>query len=63
MSFLFEVANYLFLFDNLMQLGCRLIQLLMETAYVQATVDQSEDSPPDIRPAFFHAYRSSHYPR
>ncbi|XP_058185833.1 DNA-directed RNA polymerase 3, chloroplastic isoform X2 [Rhododendron vialii] len=49
--------------DMQAKLGCRLIQLLMETAYVQATVDQSEDSPPDIRPAFFHAYRSSHYPR
>ncbi|KAI8570282.1 hypothetical protein RHMOL_Rhmol01G0022300 [Rhododendron molle] len=49
--------------DMQAKLGCRLIQLLMETAYVQATVDQSEDSPPDVRPAFFHAYRSSHYPR
>lgn len=55
-SFLFEFANYYFLFDNLMQLGSRLIQLLIETAYVQAPVDQSADSPPDIHPAFSHTF-------
>ncbi|KAH7861977.1 hypothetical protein Vadar_033230 [Vaccinium darrowii] len=38
------------------KLGSRLIQLLIETAYVQAPVDQSADSPPDIHPAFSHTF-------
>lgn len=42
---------------NLMQLGCRLLELLTETAYVQPPVDQSADTPPDIRPAFRHVFR------
>lgn len=42
---------------NLMQLGCRLLELLTETAYVQPPVDQSADTPPDIRPAFRHLFR------
>lgn len=36
------------------QVGCRLIQLLMDTAYIQPPVDQIGDGPPDIRPAFVH---------
>lgn len=54
---------------NLMQLGCRLLELLTETAYVQPPVDQSADTPPDIRPAFRHVFRiatrdprSAHFP-
>lgn len=35
-------------------MGSRLIQLLMETAYIQSPADHSEDGPPDIRPAFVH---------
>lgn len=42
---------------NLMQLGCRLLELLTETAYVQPPVDQSADTPPDIRPAFRHVFK------
>ncbi|KAG6516375.1 DNA-directed RNA polymerase 2, chloroplastic/mitochondrial-like [Zingiber officinale] len=34
--------------------GSRLIELLMNTAYVQPPVSQSADAPPDIRPAFRH---------
>lgn len=40
-----------------MQLGCRLIELLTETAYVQPAISQSADSPPDIRPAFRHSIK------
>ncbi|KAK1381019.1 DNA-directed RNA polymerase [Heracleum sosnowskyi] len=36
------------------KVGSRLIQLLMETAYIQSPADHSEDGPPDIRPAFVH---------
>ncbi|KAM3267258.1 DNA-directed RNA polymerase 3, chloroplastic isoform X2 [Capsicum chacoense] len=39
------------------KLGCRLLELLTETAYVQPPVDQSADTPPDIRPAFRHVFR------
>ncbi|KAH9707793.1 DNA-directed RNA polymerase [Citrus sinensis] len=44
--------------DALVKVGCRLIQLLMETAYIQPPVDQLGDSPPDIRPAFVHTLKS-----
>ncbi|XAR66724.1 DNA-directed RNA polymerase [Bertholletia excelsa] len=44
------------------KLGCRLIELLTETAYVQPPIDQSADSPPDIRPAFRHLFRVTNEP-
>ncbi|KAA0054861.1 DNA-directed RNA polymerase 1B [Cucumis melo var. makuwa] len=34
------------------QLGCGLVQLLMETAYIQPPVDELGDGPVDICPAF-----------
>ncbi|KAB1999713.1 hypothetical protein ES319_D12G179800v1 [Gossypium barbadense] len=40
------------------KVGCRLIQLLMENAYIQPPVDQIGDGPPDIRPAFVHALKN-----
>ncbi|XVF03114.1 hypothetical protein REPUB_Repub04eG0232900 [Reevesia pubescens] len=40
------------------KVGCRLIQLLMEKAYIQAPVDQFGDGSPDIRPAFIHALKT-----
>ncbi|KAL4383011.1 hypothetical protein GQ457_15G004450 [Hibiscus cannabinus] len=40
------------------KVGCRLIQLLMENAYIQPPVDQLGDAPPDIRPAFVHALKT-----
>ncbi|PON76758.1 DNA-directed RNA polymerase, phage-type [Trema orientale] len=40
------------------KVGCRLIQLLTETAYIQPPVDQLGDSPPDIRPAFVHSLKT-----
>ncbi|XP_022776678.1 DNA-directed RNA polymerase 1B, mitochondrial-like [Durio zibethinus] len=40
------------------KVGCRLIQLLMEKAYIQPPVDQLGDGPPDIRPAFIHALKT-----
>ncbi|KAL5996080.1 DNA-directed RNA polymerase 1B, mitochondrial [Asimina triloba] len=38
------------------KVGSRLIELLIETAYIQPPVEQ--DSPPDIRPAFRHFLRT-----
>ncbi|CAF2062046.1 unnamed protein product [Brassica napus] len=34
------------------KVGARLIQLLLETAYIQPTAEQFDDGPPEIRPAF-----------
>lgn len=42
-----------------LQLGSRLIELLIETAYIHAPVTQSADSPPDIRPAFRHTFQAA----
>ncbi|TXG56708.1 hypothetical protein EZV62_018021 [Acer yangbiense] len=40
------------------KVGCRLIQLLTETAYIQPPVDQLGDSPLDVRPAFVHCLKN-----
>ncbi|XP_065879768.1 DNA-directed RNA polymerase 1B, mitochondrial [Euphorbia lathyris] len=40
------------------KVGCRLIHLLMETAYIQPPVNQSGESLPDIRPAFVHTLKN-----
>lgn len=40
------------------QIGCRLIQLLLETAYIQPPIDQLGDGPPDVRPAFTHVLKT-----
>ncbi|CAN7053193.1 unnamed protein product [Brassica rapa subsp. trilocularis] len=34
------------------KVGARLIQLLLETAYIQPPVEEFDDGPPEIRPAF-----------
>ncbi|KAL3501558.1 hypothetical protein ACH5RR_036007 [Cinchona calisaya] len=44
--------------DAQVKVGCRLIQILMETAYIQPPVDQLGDGPPDIRPAFVHTLKT-----
>lgn len=44
--------------ETQVKVGCRLIQLLMETAYIQPPADQIGDAPPDIRPAFRHTLRT-----
>ncbi|KAI5678798.1 hypothetical protein M9H77_09748 [Catharanthus roseus] len=49
--------------DNQVKVGCRLIQILMETAYIQPPNDQVEDGIPDIRPAFVHTLRSVETPQ
>ncbi|KAK6156642.1 hypothetical protein DH2020_010890 [Rehmannia glutinosa] len=43
--------------DTQAKLGCCLIQLLTQSAYVQPPVNQSADSPPDVRPAFRHIFK------
>ncbi|KAK7281553.1 hypothetical protein RIF29_09650 [Crotalaria pallida] len=40
------------------KLGSRLIELLIETAYVHSPVNQCADTPPDIRPAFKHGFKA-----
>ena len=35
-----------------------LLQLLIETAYIQPPTDQLGDTPPDIRPAFVHTFKN-----
>ncbi|KAK6921852.1 DNA-directed RNA polymerase, phage-type [Dillenia turbinata] len=44
--------------DAQVKVGCRLIQILMETAYIQPPMDQVGDGPPDIRPAFVHTLKT-----
>ncbi|KAJ4978990.1 hypothetical protein NE237_009770 [Protea cynaroides] len=44
--------------DAQAKVGSRLIELLMETAYIQPPVDQAADGPPDIRPAFRHSLKT-----
>ncbi|XP_068464153.1 DNA-directed RNA polymerase 3B, chloroplastic isoform X1 [Phaseolus vulgaris] len=39
------------------KLGSRLIDLLIQTAFVHSPVNQSADTPPDIRPAFRHTFK------
>lgn len=51
---IYEFSSKIYMF----QVGCRLIQLLMETAYIQPPVDQLEDGAPDIRPAFVHTLKT-----
>jgi hypothetical protein len=40
-----------------LQLGTRLIELLLDSAFVQSPADQTPDSSPDFRPAFKHVLR------
>ncbi|KAI4368957.1 hypothetical protein MLD38_017456 [Melastoma candidum] len=44
--------------ENHVKVGSRLIQLLLETAYIQPPVDQLGDDPPDVRPAFVHTLKN-----
>ncbi|XP_021750285.1 DNA-directed RNA polymerase 3B, chloroplastic-like isoform X2 [Chenopodium quinoa] len=43
--------------DTQAKLGSRLIELLIDTAYVQHPSKQSADNPPDVRPAFRHKFK------
>lgn len=52
----FLIATHLAI-GCIMQVGSRLIQLFMETAYIQPPVDHLDDTPPDIRPAFVHTLK------
>ncbi|KAK4786271.1 hypothetical protein SAY86_002960 [Trapa natans] len=44
--------------DSHVKIGCRVIQLLTETAFIQPPADQLGDAPPDIRPAFIHTLKT-----
>ncbi|KAJ4845811.1 DNA-directed RNA polymerase 3B, chloroplastic [Turnera subulata] len=43
--------------DTHARLGSRLIELFIETAFIQSPNSQSVDIPPDIRPAFRHNFK------
>ncbi|KOM40215.1 hypothetical protein LR48_Vigan04g041300 [Vigna angularis] len=45
--------------DTQAKLGSRLIELLVDTAYVHSPVNQFGDTPPDIRPAFRHCFKAA----
>ncbi|XP_004491958.1 DNA-directed RNA polymerase 2, chloroplastic/mitochondrial isoform X2 [Cicer arietinum] len=40
------------------KVGSRLVELLVQTAYIQPPSDESQDGVPDIRPAFVHSFRT-----
>ncbi|KAK9100283.1 hypothetical protein Scep_023713 [Stephania cephalantha] len=44
--------------DNQAKVGSRLIELLMQTAFIQPPVDQTADGTFDIRPAFRHSLKT-----
>ncbi|KAF1871900.1 hypothetical protein Lal_00012117 [Lupinus albus] len=44
--------------EGQVKVGSRLVQLLIETAYIQPPPNQSADSPPDIHPAFKHSLKT-----
>ncbi|KAF8396295.1 hypothetical protein HHK36_017911 [Tetracentron sinense] len=44
--------------DAQAKVGSRLIELLIQTAYLQPPIDQLADGPPDIRPAFKHTVKT-----
>ncbi|XP_028792476.1 DNA-directed RNA polymerase 2B, chloroplastic/mitochondrial isoform X2 [Neltuma alba] len=44
--------------DNKARVGSRLIEILIQTAYIQPPSDHPGDCPPDIRPAFFHSFKT-----
>lgn len=44
--------------DAKAKVGSRLIEFLLQTAYIQSPADQLAVDPPDIRPAFIHSFRT-----
>ncbi|WOK98268.1 hypothetical protein Cni_G06978 [Canna indica] len=44
--------------DGQAKLGSRLIELLIESAFIQVPSDPSADSPPEFRPAFRHTFKN-----
>uniref|UniRef100_A0A161ZRR5 DNA-directed RNA polymerase n=1 Tax=Daucus carota subsp. sativus TaxID=79200 RepID=A0A161ZRR5_DAUCS len=44
--------------DAKAKVGSRLIELLLQSAYIQPPADQFAEGPPDIRPAFVHTFIS-----
>lgn len=44
--------------DAQVKVGCRLIQILMETAYIQPPNEELDNAPPDILPAFVHTLKT-----
>ncbi|CAN4082740.1 unnamed protein product [Withania somnifera] len=44
--------------DARAKVGSRLIEFLIQTAYIQSPADQLAVDPPDIRPAFIHSFRT-----
>nr|GMC66015.1 DNA-directed RNA polymerase 2B, chloroplastic/mitochondrial [Ipomoea batatas] len=44
--------------DAKAKVGSHLIELVLQTAYIQPPADQLADGPPDVRPAFIHTFRT-----
>ncbi|KAM7520608.1 hypothetical protein LguiB_019570 [Lonicera macranthoides] len=44
--------------DTKAKVGSQLLDLLLQTAYIQSPADQSADGTPDIRPAFVHTFKT-----
>ncbi|GFP97934.1 DNA-directed RNA polymerase 2b chloroplastic/mitochondrial [Phtheirospermum japonicum] len=44
--------------DAKAKVGSHLIELILQTAYIQPPANQLADGPPDIRPAFVHTFRT-----
>ncbi|KAK4426281.1 DNA-directed RNA polymerase 2, chloroplastic/mitochondrial [Sesamum alatum] len=44
--------------DAKAKVGSHLIELILQTAYIQPPANQSSEGPPDIRPAFVHTMRT-----
>ncbi|KAI4389287.1 hypothetical protein MLD38_001528 [Melastoma candidum] len=40
------------------KVGSRLVELLIQTAYIQSSTNQLGEDPPDIRPAFAHTFKT-----
>ncbi|KAL3844564.1 hypothetical protein ACJIZ3_001967 [Penstemon smallii] len=44
--------------DAKAKIGSHLIELIIQTAYIQPPADQLAEGPPDIRPAFVHTFKT-----
>ncbi|KAL8038499.1 hypothetical protein ABFX02_11G111200 [Erythranthe guttata] len=44
--------------DAKAKVGSRLIELIIQTAYIQPPASQSAEGPPDIKPAFLHTFKT-----
>ncbi|EPS71577.1 hypothetical protein M569_03175, partial [Genlisea aurea] len=53
-----HVASQPWSVEGRAKVGSRLIELIIQTAYIQSPADPDSDSPPEVRPAFIHTSRT-----